>query len=94
MYENILYDINIQKVRYRGGKMSKNENRHTIKDEIKGYITFSGWQMGEVANMLSDRKSKVALQNLSNKLTKETIKYSEVKKIADILGYEIKWEKK
>ena len=70
------------------------EKEQTIKDEIKGYITFSGWQMGEVANRLSDRKSKVALQNLSNKLTKETIRYSEVKKIANILGYEIKWEKK
>lgn len=74
--------------------MGEKENKHVIRDEIKGYITFSGWQMGEVANRLSDRKSKVALQNLSNKLTKETIRYSEVKKIADILGYEIKWEKK
>ena len=74
--------------------MGKRENKQSIKDEIKGYITFSGWQMGEVANKLSDRKSKVALQNLSNKLTKETIRYSEVKRIADILGYEIKWQKK
>ena len=74
--------------------MREKENKHVIRDEIKGYIAFSGWQMREVANRLSDRKSKVALQNLSNKLTKETIRYSEVKKIADILGYEIKWEKK
>ena len=74
--------------------MRKKENKNIIRDEIKGYIAFSGWQMGEVANRLSDRKSKVALQNLSNKLTKETIIYSEVKKIAEILGYEIKWEKK
>ena len=74
--------------------MREKENKHVIRDEIKGYIAFSGWQLGEVANRLSDRKSKVALQNLSNKLTKETIRYSEVKKIADILGYEIKWEKK
>ena len=40
----------------------------------------SRWKMEEVANRLSERKSKVALQNLSNKLTKGTIKYSEVKK--------------
>ncbi|WP_230869409.1 hypothetical protein [Iocasia frigidifontis] len=33
------------------------------------------------------------LQNLSNKIRQETIKYSEVKEIADILGYEIKWIK-
>lgn len=70
------------------------EKLQSIKDEVKGYITLSGWQMGEVANKLSERKSKVALQNLSNKLTKGTIKYSEVKKIADIIGYEIEWKKK
>ena len=71
----------------------KKENK-TIRDEVKGYITLSGWQMGEVANRLSERKSKVALQNLSNKLSKGTIKYSEIKKIADIIGYEIQWVKK
>ena len=70
------------------------EKEQTIKDEVKGYITLSGWHMGEVANRLSERKSKVALQNLSNKLTKGTIRYSEIKKIADIIGYEIEWKKK
>ena len=38
--------------------------------------------------------TNIQIYNLSNKLTKETIRYSEVKRIADILGYEIKWEKK
>lgn len=74
--------------------MEKKKQLQSIKDEVKGYITLSGWQMGEVANRLSERKSKVALQNLSNKLTKGTIKYSEVKKIAEIIGYEIEWKKK
>ena len=27
--------------------MGKKENKHVIRDEIKGYIAFSGWQMGE-----------------------------------------------
>ena len=58
--------------------MKEKENKHLIKDEIKGYIAFSGWQMGEVANRLSDRKSKVALQNLSNKLTKENCRYFRI----------------
>ena len=74
--------------------MGEKNELQTIKDEVKGYIILSGWQMGEVANRLSERKSKVALQNLSNKLTKRTIKYSEVKKIAEIIGYEIEWKKK
>ncbi|MBE5813048.1 MAG: LLM class flavin-dependent oxidoreductase [Clostridiales bacterium] len=66
----------------------------SVKDEVKGHIALSGWRMGEVADRLSERKSKVALQNLSNKLAKGTIKYSEVKKIAEIIGYEIEWKKK
>ena len=74
--------------------MEKKEKSQSIKDEIKGYITLSGWHMGEVARRLSDNKSKVPLQNLSNKLANGTIKYSEVRKIAEIIGYEIQWKKK
>lgn len=74
--------------------MESKEKSQSIKDEVKGYITLSGWQMGEVAEKLGDGKSKVALQNLSNKLTKGTIKYSEVKRIAEMIGYEIEWKKK
>lgn len=66
----------------------------SIKDEIKGIIMMEGWRMGDVARKISTTKSKSSLQNLSNKLKNETIKYSEVKKIADALGYEVKWEKK
>lgn len=50
--------------------------------------------MGDVARKISNSGSKVPLQNLSNKLTKGTIKYSEVKDIAETIGYEIIWRKK
>lgn len=50
--------------------------------------------MGDVARKISKPNSKSPLQNLSNKLNNETIRYSEVKEIADALEYEIKWEKK
>lgn len=74
--------------------MDKNGEKKSLKDEIKGYITLSGWQMGAVAKKISDKNSKVPLQNLSNKLSKGTIKYSEVKEIAEAIGYEIVWKKK
>lgn len=32
--------------------------------------------------------------NLSNKLTRDTAKYAEAQEIAEILGYEIIWQKK
>lgn len=73
--------------------MKRKEQQKTIKNEVKSYIVKEGFTMKKVAGLL-DEKSDVALQNLSNKLTRGTIKYSEIKEIAEILGYEIKWEKK
>ena len=74
--------------------MEKKDIIQSIKDEVKGYITLSGWQMGDVAKKISNKGSKVPLQNLSNKLTKGTIRYYEVKEIANLIGYEIEWKKK
>ena len=73
--------------------MNKKEEQKIIKNEVKSYIIKEGFTMKKIAGLL-DEESKVALQNLSNKLTRGTIKYPEIKQIADILGYEIKWEKK
>lgn len=73
--------------------MNKKEEPNIIKNEVKSYIIKEGFTMKKIASLLNE-KSKVALQNLSNKLARGTIKYSEIKQIADILGYEIKWEKK
>ena len=38
--------------------------------------------------------TEFTMQNLSNKIRRESLKYSEVLEIADILGYDIKWEKR
>ena len=35
-----------------------------------------------------------SLSNFSDKLRRETIRYKEVKELAEILGYEIVWNKK
>lgn len=66
-----------------------------IRNEIKSYIAASGWTLvGIVEEMNKKRGSKGKMttpQNISNKLTRGTIKYSEVKEIADIIGYNINW---
>ncbi len=72
----------------------KEKKSQSVKDEIKGYIVMNGWRMGDVARKISKLNSKSPLQNLSNKLNNETIRYTEVKEIAEALGYEIKWERK
>ena len=66
-----------------------------LKEEIKAYIVSSGWSitnLNEELNRLNGTESTV--QNLSNKIRKGSLKYSEVLQIAEIIGYEIKWIKK
>lgn len=66
-----------------------------LKEEIKAYIVSSGWSitnLNEELNRLNGTESTV--QNLSNKIRKGSLKYSEVLQIAEIIGYDIKWIKK
>lgn len=67
-----------------------------IRNEIKSYIAASGWSMVQIVDKMNESRAdedKTTPQNISNKLTRGTIKYSEVKEIAEIIGYTIKWEK-
>ena len=67
-----------------------------IRNEIKSYIAASGWSLVDiVAKMNESRldKDKTTPQNISNKLTRGTIKYSEVKEIAEIIGFKVVWER-
>lgn len=67
----------------------------SIKDDLKSYIVKSGWTITNLIEELNkkyDRNDSV--QNLSNKLRKGTIRYSEVIEIAEIIGYEIIWDKR
>lgn len=70
---------------------------NTIKNEIKGYISTSGWTITDIVEKMNENlplEKKTTVQNISNKLTRGTIKYSEVKEIAEIIGMKIKWNKK
>ncbi|PCD84818.1 phosphoribosylglycinamide formyltransferase [Lysinibacillus fusiformis] len=70
---------------------------NTIKNEIKGYISSSGWTITDIVEKMNESLSaekKTTVQNISNKLTRGTIKYSEVIEIADIIGMKIEWNKK
>ena len=65
----------------------------TIKQEIKSYLAKTGWTMTDLVSALNEKHNRDdSVQNLSNKLSRGTIKYREVKEIADIIGAEIKWE--
>lgn len=69
----------------------------SVRNEIKAYIAGAGWPLVDIVAKMNESRSEsdqTTPQNISNKLTRGTIKYSEVKEIADIMGYKIVWEKK
>ncbi|MGE7667396.1 hypothetical protein ACQKMN_16980 [Ureibacillus composti] len=68
----------------------------SVKNEIKSYISASGWTLTDIVNKMNEGLSQdkqTTVQNISNKLTRGTIKYSEVKEIAEIIGMKIEWAK-
>lgn len=66
-----------------------------LKDEIKAYIIGSGWSITNLNDELNKLNgTQYSVQNLSSKIRKGSLKYSEMLQIADIIGYKIKWELK
>lgn len=72
--------------------MNKEDN---IILEIKVLLIKKGWTQEKLAKKMSTKlNKKYTAQNLGNKLRRETIPYREIKLIAEILGYKIKFEDK
>ncbi|WP_281819845.1 DUF6471 domain-containing protein [Vallitalea longa] len=70
--------------------MKKVENN--IRNEIKSYIAASGWTLTDIVKELNSKYgTTTTTQNISNKLTRGTLKYIEAKQIASIIGRDIKW---
>ena len=68
--------------------------QNEIRNEIKSYIARSGWTMTDIVkemNRSRPEEEHTTTQNITNKLARDTIKYSEVQEIARIIGYEITW---
>ena len=63
--------------------MSTTDN--SIRNEIKSYIAASGWSLVDIVAKMNDSRpadEQTTPQNISNKLTRGTIKYSEVKELS------------
>ena len=66
-----------------------------VRNEIKAQIIRAGMTMQEVVDLLSDEYGwSDSVSNLSNKLQRESLRYTEAVQLADVLGYEIIWQKK
>lgn len=66
-----------------------------VRNEIKAQIMRTGMTMQEVVELLSDEYGwSSSVSNLSAKLQRESIRYREVVELADVLGYDIVWQKR
>lgn len=65
---------------------------NNTKNEIKSYIVAKGWKMVDLVEALKEYGINTTPQALSNKLSRDTIRYNEVKIIAKIIGYNLVWE--
>ncbi len=66
-----------------------------IRNEIKAQIIRAGFTMQELVDRLSDEYNwSDSVSNLSAKLQRESIRYKEVVELADVLGYDVVWQKR
>ena len=66
-----------------------------VRNEIKAQIIRTGMTMQQVVDLLSDEYGwSDSVSNLSAKLQRESIRYKEVVELADVLGYDIVWQKR
>ena len=66
-----------------------------VREDIKSVIVKSGWTLSDVVKALNEKYSRNdTIQNLSNKLSRGTLKYREALEIAGVMGYSIEWIKR
>ena len=71
---------------------SKAEN---CRNEVKSYITREGMTMTEVVELLADEYGwSSSVPNLSGKLRRGSLRYTEAVELADVLGYDLVWQKR
>ena len=69
--------------------------KSNLRKEIKSYSVRQGMTMQEVVDLLSDEYGwSDSVSNLSNKLQRESLRYTEAVQLADVLGFEIVWQKR
>ena len=61
----------------------------SIREDIKSLLAKENMTMTDIAEQMDS-----TIQNLSQKLRNKTIKFEEVREIADLLGYDIEFVKR
>ena len=69
--------------------------KSNLRNEIKSYIVRNGCTMQEVVDLLSDEYGwSDSVSNFSNKLARGSLRYEEAVQLAEVLGYELVWQKR
>lgn len=66
-----------------------------IRNQVKSTLALQGWTLTHVVQKINEQhpgSRKTTVQNISNKLSRGTIKYSEILEIAEIIGIDISWK--
>lgn len=66
-----------------------------IRNQVKSTLALQGWTLTRVVQKINEQhpeSRKTTVQNISNKLSRGTIKYSEILEIAEIIGIDISWK--
>ena len=67
----------------------------TVRNEIKAQIVRAGYTMQELVDRLHEEYGwSDSVYILSAKLQRESIRYKEVVELADVLGYDLIWQKR
>ncbi len=67
----------------------------SIRNEIKAQIVREGLTMQQLVEQLSDEYGwSESVSNLSAKLQRESLRYIEAVQMADIMGYDLVWQKR
>jgi hypothetical protein len=84
-----------QPVLFIGKKIWRIIMKSSIRNEIKAQIIRAGYTMQEVVDQLHDEYGwSDSVSNLSGKLQRESLRYREAVELADVLGYDIVWQKR
>ena len=84
-----------QPVLFMGKKIWRITMKSNIRNEIKAQIIRAGYTMQEVVDLLHDEYGwSDNVSNLSGKLQRESLRYREAVELADVLGYDIVWQKR
>ena len=66
-----------------------------IRNEIKSYIVREGVTMSDLVRKLAiEHGWSASIPNFSDKLKRGTLRYSEAIQLADVLGYNIVWQRR